>query len=281
MRPLVRRPGHPYLAGAPLFIAHRGGAGLAPENTLAAFRQAVERWEVDMLELDVRATRDGRIVVLHDERVDRTCDGTGAVQTLLWDELKELDAGYRFVDAAGDPSFRGRGVGIPLFETVLESFPRLRLNVDVKSPDAARGLVAIIRRHGAERRVLVAGERRSHRAAARGYVGPWGASRAQIRRFFALHRLPGGGLYTPSCDALQVPEVWNGLQVVTPRFVREAHSRNIPVHVWTVDDPETMRRLLSWGVDGVQTDRPDILARILVEEHGRRAPPGLERRPEP
>ena len=95
MRP---RPGHPYFAGAPLLIAHRGGSKIAPENTMAAFRAAVHTWGSDMLELDVRATKDGRIVVIHDATVDRTCDGTGAVADLTWDEIREMDAGYRFVD---------------------------------------------------------------------------------------------------------------------------------------------------------------------------------------
>lgn len=273
--PLQPRPGRSYLAGAPLLFAHRGGAGLAPENTLAAFRMAVERWEADVLEMDVRATRDGKVVVIHDETVDRTSDGTGAVRDLTLEELRKLDAGHRFLDPAGEASFRGKGIRIPLFEEVLETFPHTRLNVDVKSREAGPGLVEIIRRHGAEGRVLVASEREANRRALREYPGPWGASRRQIRRFWLLHRLPGGRLYTPRADALQVPETYRGIRVVTPRFVREAHARNLPVHVWTVDDPDRMRRLLSWHVDGIQTDRPDRLARVLVEEHGRPPPPGL------
>lgn len=270
------RPGHPYLAGAPLLIAHRGGAGLAPENTLAAFRQAVDVWDVDMLEMDVHATRDGRIVVLHDATVDRTTDGTGAVGDLPWDAVRELDAGYRFLDPDGRTSFRGRGVGIPLFEEVLETFPRMRLNVETKTPAAARGLVELIRRHGAVHRVLVAVTEESARASIRDYEGPRGASRQQIRRLWLLRRVPLlGRLYTPRAEALQVPPSWEGREVVTPGFVRAAHERNLPVHVWTVDDEAEMRRFLELGVDGIQTDRPDRLARVLVEATGRPPPPGL------
>jgi glycerophosphoryl diester phosphodiesterase len=228
-----------------------------------------------MLELDVHLTRDGEVVVIHDETVDRTTDGTGAVASLTMRELEGLDAGYRFVDLEGRASFRGEGVRIPRFEDLLTGFPDSRLNVEVKAAEAAGPLVEVIRRHGAEERVLVAAEFERRRAGAGGYTGPWGASRHHVLILWMLHRLPGSALYTPAADILQVPERWKGMQIVTPPFVREAHRRNLPVQVWTVDDPNDMRRLLSWGVDGIQTDRPDLLARVLLEEVGRPAPPGL------
>ena len=270
------RPGHPYFAGAPLLMAHRGGARLAPENTMEAFRASVERWDADILEMDVRATADGEIVVIHDATVDRTTDGSGAVAEMTWARLRELDAGYRFRDPEGRTAFRGRDVGVPRFEEVLEAFPDRRLNVDAKAADAAPGLAEIVRRHGAEHRVLLAAERERHRAAVRGYGGPWGATRAQIRRFWLLEKVGLTALFVSRADVLQVPEVWEGRRVVTPAFVEAAHRRNLPVHVWTVDGEDDMRRLLSWGVDGIQTDRPDRLARVLVEEAGRPPPPGLQ-----
>jgi glycerophosphoryl diester phosphodiesterase len=166
-------------------------------------------------------------------------------------------------------------VTVPCFADVLTAFPETRINVEAKEPQVAGPLVEIIRRHDAEARVLVAAEFEKARASVRGYPGPWGASRHHVLLFWALHRLPGGGPYTPGADILQVPETWKGRRIVSPRFVREAHRRNLPVQVWTVDDGEDMRRLLAWGVDGIQTDRPDVLARVLVEEAGRPAPPGL------
>ena len=271
----LKRPGRAYLAGAPLLIAHRGGAKLAPENTLAAFGQAVDVWEADLLELDVRATSDGEIVVIHDATVDRTTDGTGDVADLPWEALQELDAGYRFQGLDGSHTFRGKGVTIPRFEELLEELPGVRINAEAKVREAARGLVEIIRRHGAKDRVLVAAELETARSGVRDYPGPWGASRRQLTRFWALHRLPLGKLYTPRADALQVPEEWSGLRVLTPRFVKEAHARNIPIHVWTVDDPHDMRRLLEWGVDGIQSDRPDLLAGVLCDVADRPPPPGL------
>ena len=275
-RPSRPRPGHPYLAGAPLLIAHRGGAKLAPENTLEAFRAAVDVWSADVLEMDVRVTRDGEVVVIHDPLVDRTTDGVGPVSSFDYGALARLDAGHGFLDPEGRPSFRGRGARVPRFEDVLTALPEVRMNVETKEPAAAGPLVEIIRRHGAEERVLVAAEYERCRVDARGYRGPWGASRHHVFWFLVLHRLPGGGPYTPAADALQVPPTWKGVRVVTPRFVEEAHRRNLSVHVWTVDDADDMERLLSWGVDGIQTDRPDLLAQVLTDTWGRPPPPGRE-----
>jgi glycerophosphoryl diester phosphodiesterase len=258
-----------------MLVAHRGGARLAPENTLAAFRNAMDVWEADMLELDVHLTRDREVVVIHDPTVDRTTDGTGAIAELTMAELERLDAGYHFLDLEGNPSFRGRGVRIPRFEDLLTALPEVRFNVELKAAAAARPLVEVIARHAAEERVLVAAEWERNRVGALGYTGPWGASRHHVLLFLILHRFAFGARYTPEADILQVPERWNGIQVVTPRFVEEAHRRNLPVQVWTVDDPEDMRRLLSWGVDGIQSDRPDLVARILHEDFGRPLPPGL------
>ncbi|MBT8396843.1 MAG: glycerophosphodiester phosphodiesterase, partial [Gemmatimonadetes bacterium] len=268
------RPGHPYLAGSPLLIAHRGGAGLAPENTLAAFENSVHRWGADMLEMDVRSTRDGEVVVLHDATVDRTTDGTGRVRDLTYQQVQELDAGYHFRDPDGRRSFRGRGVRVPRFEDVLTALPGVRMNVEAKDPHSAPGLVDAVLRHEAQDRVLVAAEVEGHRRSVRGYPGPWGASRKDLFQFFFLIHSPLGRHFTPACDALQIPEFYFGARVLSPRFMEEAHSRNLPIHVWTVDAPDDMRRLVEMGVDGIQTDRPDLLAEVLTDVVGRPRPPG-------
>jgi glycerophosphoryl diester phosphodiesterase len=242
---------------------------------MPAFRRAVEAYRADMLELDVRLSADGKVVVIHDETVDRTTDGSGAVAELPWSALRDLDAGCRFVSEDGSVGFRDAEATLPLLDEVLEAFPRMRLNVEAKCREVAGPLVQRIRAHGASHRVLVAAEHEGNRRAARGYPGPWGASRSQLRPFVLLHATPFGFLYTPAVEALQVPETWKGRTIVSESFLREAHRRNIPVHVWTVDDPVAMRRLLSLGVDGIQTDRPDRLALVLHEERGRPLPPAL------
>ncbi len=271
---MTPRPGHPYLAGAPLFFAHRGGAGLAPENTLEAFSSALQTWGADVIETDVHLSRDGVLVVIHDDTVDRTTEGTGRVADLTWEALRRLDAGHGFTDPEGRPSFRGRGCRILRFEELLEALPGVRINVDAKAREAARPLVDLLHARGETDRVLYASEFHDMRGRRMGYRGPSSATRTQITRFYLTHRLPGGGPYTPRTDAFQIPWRWEGRQVTTPRFIREAQRRNLPVHVWTVDDPEIMRTLLRWGVDGIQTDRPDLLARVLHEETGRPLPPG-------
>lgn len=241
---------------------------------MVAFRAATESWWADMLEMDARLTRDGHVVVIHDATVDRTTNGIGPVAEHTLAEIRSLDAGYRFRDEAGGHPFRGRGVVVPTLEEVLVTFPNVWINVECKEPAVAAPLAALVTRLGAEHRVLVAAEREASRRGARAHAGPWGASLGQGLLFWLLHFLPGGSPYTPRADILQVPERWKGLRVVTPRFIRAAHRLNLPVQVWTVDRVEDMRRLLAWGVDGVQTDRPDLLSGVLTELVGRPVPPG-------
>ena len=260
-----------------MLVAHRGGGRLAPENTMVAFRSAIDDWGADMLELDVRLSKDGVVMVHHDETVDRTTNGTGRLSEYTLAELKDLDAGYRFEDLSGAPSFRGSGVTIPTLRELFEAFPETWLNIEAKEAQAAGPLVELIREFDAEHRVLVAAEHERNRNDARGYEGPWGASRTDCFLFWVLHWLPE---YTPNVDVFQVPEFWKGRRLLTPRMIEAAHARNIPVQVWTVDDPDDMRRLLSWGVDGIQTDRPDLLSEVLVAEAGRPLPP-VRRRAKP
>jgi glycerophosphoryl diester phosphodiesterase len=274
LRAPAARPGHPFLAGRPVLCAHRGGGKLAPENTMEAFAGAIRDWGADMLELDVHASADGEIVVIHDDTVDRTTDGSGRVGGMPLAALRELDAGARFRDSEGRASFAGRGVRVPRLEEVIESFPRTRLTVEIKDVRAGAAVVALIERHGVAHRVLVAAAEERYRVGARGYPGPWGASGQQLRRFWILHRSPLSALYTPRADILQVPFAWRGRQIVTARFLAEAHRRNLAVHVWTVDDEPLMRLLLELGVDGIQSDRPDVLARVLTEVAGRPPPRG-------
>jgi glycerophosphoryl diester phosphodiesterase len=233
----------------------------------------VELWGADVLETDVHLSRDGELVVIHDDTVDRTTDGTGPVAELTWAELRELDAGARFTDLEG-PSLRGNGGADPRFEEVLEALPGVRINVDAKAPAAARPLVELLNRRGEEHRVLVASEFEATRGDRLG-TGALLRHPAPDHPLLPPPPLPLGGPYTPQTDALQVPWRWEGRQVTTRALHREAHRRNIPVHVWTVDDPETMRTSWTWGADGIQTDRPDLLARVLHEERGRPLPPRL------
>ena len=242
---------------------------------MEAFHLAVDTWGADVLETDARLTSDGEVILIHDETVGRTCDGDGTVAEMPWKRLRALDAGYHFRDLNGETCFRGLGVSIPRLDEVLEAFPDTRLNVDTKCNRVAQPLAEIVRRHRAHDRVLIATEVEAHRRAVRGYVGPWGASRRDIALFWSAAHLRLTTWFRPHFDVLQVPEVWHGIRVVTPRFVSEAHRLNLAVHVWVVDSEQDMSRLLAWGVNGIQTDRPDVLSHVLAREAGRAPPPDL------
>lgn len=274
-RGLTLDPAHSVLRGGPLLIGHRGAAGLVPENTMASFRDAVERWEVDMIELDVRASADDHCVVIHDATVDRTTDGTGPVAERTLAELRELDAGYRFQDENGEYPFRGQGLRIPTIEEVLEGLPDTPLTAEVKIGTAQAPLFDALRRFDAAERVVVAGMDHRDRSMFGDYTGARSGSTRDVRLFYTLHRLFAGRAWRGSCEVFQVPERHGRMRLLTPRFIRDAARHGVPVHVWTVNDPATMERLLDWGVDALITDRPDLAARVLAERTGRPLPPGL------
>ena len=263
------------LEGAPLLIAHRGGSGLAPENTLPAFLNGAGRWGADMLELDVQASADGRCIVMHDALVDRTTDGTGPVAEMTFAQLRELDAGYRFTaDGGATFPFRGQGVRIPTIEEVLEALPTMRITVEVKAGAAQAPLFEAIRRFNARDRVIAAGMYDRDRWLFGTYDGAISGSLEELKPFWLRHRMRLGWLRAPQCDVVQIPEEWNGRRLVTARLARDLHRHGIPLHVWTVNEPADMNRLLDWGIDGLISDRPDVLGRVLHERVGRPLAPG-------
>ena len=255
----------------PVNMAHRGGAGIAPENTLEAFREAL-RVGAGVLELDVRATADGRLVGIHDERVDRTTDGSGLVREMTLRDVKKLDAGYRFTADGGKTyPYRGRGVAVPTLQEVYDEFPDVPVNIEIKGrrPGIEEAVCGTIEDAGAAGRTLVVSgdtaTTRRFRKACGGRVAT-GASSLEILAFYALYRSGLSGLLEPPYKALQGPETYKGLRVIAPGFVRAAHGLGVRVDVWTVNAEPDMRRLLGFGVDGIMTDRPDVLARVLGEE---------------
>jgi glycerophosphoryl diester phosphodiesterase len=253
--------------GRPLVIAHRGGAGLWPENTLHAFERAAALG-VDVIETDVRATADGELVVFHDATVERTTDGAGRVRQLSLAELKRLDAGYRW-SPDGGRSFplRGQGLTVPTLREVFAALPSMRFNIEPKQsePSLAAPLCRLIREHGMTSRVLVAAFKSSAVEQFRRECPEvaTSAGTAEVAGFLALQRAGLAGSYGPSMQALQVPERAGSLHVLSAEFVAAAHARNLRVHAWTVNSEEEMRRLLALGVDGVMTDYPDRLLKIL------------------
>ncbi|MGW1596560.1 glycerophosphodiester phosphodiesterase [Streptomyces sp. NPDC002343] len=248
-------PRHPYLDHpGPIAFAHRGGAADGLENTVAQFRRAVELG-YRYIETDVHATADGRLVAFHDATLDRATDGAGRIADLPWAEVRQARVAGR------EP--------VPLLEELLETFPGVRWNIDVKAEPALRPLLALLERANAWDRVCVGSFSEARVLRAQRLAGPGLATSFGTRGVLGL-RLRSWGLPAAvrrSAVAAQVPEARSGVPVVDHRFVRAAHARGLQVHVWTVNDAERMHRLLDLGVDGIMTDRIDIL-REVMEKRG-------------
>ena len=249
---------HPFLRDAApvLAFAHRGGAEhpdlVGLENTERAFAHAVALG-YRYLETDVHLTRDGVLVAFHDAVLERVSDGTGAIADLTWADLDGVRIG------GTEP--------VPTLAGLLEAFPDARFNLDLKAEAAVEPLVRELDRHAAWDRVLVGSFSPGRMRRYRGLAGPRAATSAspdEVAAFLALpHRL--AGRLAPRPVALQVPHRQRGLLVTSPALVRRAHAAGVQVHVWTIDDPEEMHALLDRGVDGLMTDRTDILRAVLTE----------------
>lgn len=263
---------HPALAGPPLGFAHRGFTPPAPgqdvwanhawENTVAAFA-AARALGLRHLELDVRATRDGVCAVLHDPDLSRVAGIPLRVADVMWEELREIRV-------AGDQP-------VARLEDVMDAVPDAVLNVDCKSDATVEPLIRVLTGRPDAGRVIVAGFDGSRSAriakavpAVARSAGPGGAGGAVAAARVASvgFRAPGRWLMRLAgrrSHVLQVPEHHRGRRIVTAALVRTAHAAGLQVHVWVVDDPDDMRRLLDIGVDGLISDRADLLAEVLRE----------------
>ncbi len=257
--------GHPFFESKrPLVFAHRGGAALAPENTLAAFDHGVASG-ADGLELDVRLSRDGVVVVHHDRTLERTTNLRGAVSNATADELARADAGHHFTRGGIRP-FRGLGFGVPTLACVLARYRDHRLIVEMKenSPELARAVVEIIRCADAVDRVCLGSFGLRALRAARSLDAAVATSAAREEVRWALYRSWCRWPVSHVAYAgYQVPETSAVTRVVSRRFVEHAHRSNLGVQVWTVNAERDARRLLGWGVDALITDRPDVMVPLI------------------
>lgn len=266
-------PPHPFFASnarnpnRPLIIAHRGGKGLWPEETMYAFEQAVELG-VDVLEMDVHSTADGELVLLHDDTVERTTNGTGLINDLTLAEAQALDAGYTWTADDGQTfPFRGQGMTVATLHEVFTRFPTMRMNIEIKQdePSIVNQLCTMIYEYNMQNRILVASfnpdTMTKFQQACPDIARSAGAT--EIRTFFVLNTLKLAAGFTPSSQAFQVPEYSDSTHVLTPAFITAAHSRNIQVHAWTINEVEDMQRIRNLGVDGIITDYPDRLLEVL------------------
>ena len=259
----------PFFRGrkTPRVFAHRGGCALGPENTIAAFDRGIAAG-AEGLELDVRLSADGVVVVCHDGTLDRTTDRTGPIAALSAAELSRVDAGYHFTDAEGRHSFRGQGVGIPTLRAVLERYTDAAIIIEMKpdDEDMGRALVAEVRRASAVDRVCAAGYGSRSLATARAALPEMASSASRTEVRLALYRSwAAWPVSRPAYGGYQVPELAGTLRVVSPRFIRHAHQADLEVHVWTVDEAADMQRLLGWGVDALISNRPDVAVAVRNE----------------
>jgi len=261
--------------GRPLVIAHRGGLGLHPENTLEAFA-ASAALGCDMLEMDLRLTKDGVLVTHHDANVARTSNGSGAVIDLTLGELKALNFGYHFRNQSGAQPYREHPARIAALEELFQLYGKIPLVIELKDRGdagrrAAETLAALIEKYHATDRVLVASFNDAILDAFRSAAGPavaTSSAKAQTSNFvllglLGLDRLWGGGVLAAQVPSH--PRECSGFNLAKPAFILKAHARNMAVHYWTVNDPEEMRRLIEMGADGLITDYPDRLKAILAQ----------------
>lgn len=256
MRPVLDAP-------HPLAIAHRGSRLLWPENTMTAFAGAYElgfRW----FETDLHLTRDGAVVCLHDDTLDRTTDGTGPIGEVESSDLAGIDAGHAH-EIDGDHPYRGAGATIPLLEELVTTFLDASVVVDLKQDGLAVPLARLIERLDLWDRLVVGSfsDRRlaEFRAVTDNRVATSTGPIASVRALLGalMGRAP------KLADAVQLPRYQSGIPVVTARSVKGFLAGGYDVHVWTVNDPAEMRLLLDWGVNGIITDRPDLLKDVLQD----------------
>lgn len=272
---------NPWMGRRVLNYAHQGGAREAPSSTLFAMRQALAAG-ANAIELDVHATADDELVVCHDATVDRTTNRGGAIADLSLAELRELDNAYWFVPGevvapgcdAAEYVHRGKApadheFGLATLREVLEAFPGVFLNLDIKqtAPDVKpyeASLAALLREYGRAEDVIVASFL-DNATEAFSEVAPEISTSYGTLGTAQFWRCVQDGAAPPptSYAALQVPPAFGDRVVVDERFVEVAHANDIAVHVWTIDDAPEMERLLALGVDGIMTDCPSVLARVL------------------
>jgi glycerophosphoryl diester phosphodiesterase len=274
---------NPWLERRVLNYAHQGGSREAPSSTLLALRQAVAAG-ADALELDVHATADGHLVVCHDATVDRTTNGSGAIAAMTLDELRRLDNAYWWVPgevvAPGRPDveyvYRGKAPSDPsllvaTLREVLDEFDGVFLNLDIKQTAPAvkpyeATLADLLREYDRTDDVIVASFNDAATeafAAAAPEVNTSAGTLATAGFWQAVQQ----GVEPPATRhvALQVPPAYEAVPIVDERFVAAAHRQGVAVHVWTIDEPDEMARLLDLGVDGIMTDRPTVLEAVLEE----------------
>ena len=250
----------------PRVFGHRGSAGNHPENTLESFRAAVAMG-APYIELDIHSTRDGQIVVAHDDHLGRMCGLERAIPEMSYSEVAAADAGRMFtLDNGATFPFRGKGIGVPRLADVLAEFPKLRVIVEVKqiAPSIVAPMLDVIDRAGMRRNVLVASEHQEPLDEVRKLAPDIPTNFSYLESgLFMQAMVAGGANYISPGAALQIPREYNSWPLVTPESVEFAHRIGIEIHVWTVNEESEMALLLDMGVDGIISDYPDRVLDLI------------------
>ena len=249
----------------PRAIGHRGSAGTHPENTLESFRAAAATG-APYIEFDIHMTRDGEVVVAHDDHLARMCGLERVIPEMNHAEVSAADAGRMFTNDGASFPFRDKGIGIPRLSDVLAAFPKLRCVIEVKqiAPSLIAAMLEVIDSAGMRRNVLVASEHQQPLDEVRKLAPdiPTNFSYLESGLFFQAMAARDAN-YRPPGAALQIPPNYESWQLVTPDSVAFAHSLGIEVHVWTVNEESEMTKLLDMGVDGIISDYPARLLNLV------------------
>ena len=250
------------------FIAHRGASGEAPENTITSFRIAVEDYGAEVLEMDVHATKDNEIVVIHDDTIDRTVNGRGKVKDYTYEELKKFDAGYRFKNTENENyTCRGKGITIPTLKEVFEQFPNLKYNIEIKQkiPHIEKEVISLIREMNMTDKVIIGSSKvsvsKKIKKLAPDIVSFCNSGNVVL--FYFMHILGLGFLYRPRYEAIQTTPYTKVFHIVQSSMIRAAHKKGMLFHVWTINDEKDMEKYIKLGVDGIMTDYPGKLRSVL------------------
>jgi len=250
--------------------AHRGGVAMWPENTAYAYKSAAAQWPDVLLEGDVQLTSDKRVVVLHDDTVDRTTNGTGRIGDLTLEQVKALDAGYRFTPDGGNTfPYRGKGITIPLFAEALSAVPAGRFLMEMKNqPGIAEATVSVLREANALDRVVLASLNPELMRQARQLEPRVLACYDALNGMDMLARLRGGEwpAYQPVADMLAVGTDTVASVDLKAEEIRAVRDKGICVVVFTVNNPDLMRRYIDMGFSSILTDKPQLLQEILAQQ---------------
>lgn len=255
-------------------IAHRGGAALAPEETLEAFAKSEEAG-ADMFEYDVHITKDGHLIASHDATVDRITTGTGYINDLTLTEIKALDAGEKFVDVNGESPYKGQGVQLATVEEIFLLFPHKRAVIELKDTNRPELYEAmnqeiwrLIQQYNMEDKVIIASFdhkiNQRFKEISNGQVAI-GAGESEATSYLTKMILRLNGLAHTDAQAFQLPTTQHGLDLTQKNIINGSRQRGLDVYYWTINDEGTMRDLIAKGVDGIMTDNPELLEKVLNE----------------